>query len=165
MKLDLKDKYLQALLGITILGFILRIYSLSSQSIWMDESFSMNAAYEILEKGIPLLDSGAFYGLGYLLHLYLMAFFILLFPDVWGARFLSVIFGTLTIPLAYYFAKTVFDETFSEKGSNKGFLFAVIIAFSTIEIAWSRQARMYSQLQFFFLLSLLLFYKFNLAKT
>jgi len=160
-----KDKYFLSVLVLTVFGFILRIYSLSSQSIWMDESFSMNAAYEILEKGIPLLDSGAFYGLGYLLHLYLMAFFILLFPDVWGARFLSVIFGTLTIPLAYYFAKTVFDDPPFRERFNKGFLFALIIAFSTIEIAWSRQARMYSQFQFFFLLSLLLFYRFNSAKN
>ena len=42
MKLP-KNKFLLSLLVLTLLGFILRIYSLSTQSVWMDESFSMNA--------------------------------------------------------------------------------------------------------------------------
>ena len=41
-----KNKFLLSLLVLTVLGFILRVYALSTQSIWMDESFSMNAAYE-----------------------------------------------------------------------------------------------------------------------
>ncbi len=39
--------------------------------------------------------------------------------------------------------------------------FGVLIAFSVWEIAWSRQARMYQQLQFFYILSLYLFYEFT----
>ena len=151
------NKYLISLLVLTILGFILRIYSLSTQSIWMDESFSMNAAYETLEKGYPLLDSGAFYGLSYLLHTYLISFFMLIFNDVFGARLVSVIFGVLTIVLSYYFGKKFFNK-------ELGILLALIITFSFWEIVWSRQARMYMQLQFFYLLSLLLFYEFTLTK-
>src|SRR3989344_1380153 len=151
------NKYLISLLVLTILGFVLRIYALSTQSIWMDESFSMNAAYETLEKGYPLLDSGAFYGLSYLLHTYLISFFMLIFNDVFGARLVSVIFGVLTIVLSYYFGKKFFNK-------ELGILLALIITFSFWEIVWSRQARMYMQLQFFYLLSLLLFYEFTLTK-
>ena len=156
MKLP-KNKFLLSLLVLTALGFILRIYALSTQSIWMDESFSMNAAYETLEKGYPLLDSGAFYGLSYLLHTYLISFFMLIFNDVFGARLVSVIFGVLTIVLSYYFGKKFFNK-------ELGILLALIITFSFWEIVWSRQARMYMQLQFFYLLSLLLFYEFTLTK-
>ena len=156
MKLP-KNKFLLSLLVLTVLGFILRIYALSTQSIWMDESFSMNAAYETLEKGYPLLDSGAFYGLSYLLHTYLISFFMLIFNDVFGARLVSVIFGVLTIVLSYYFGKKFFNK-------ELGILLALIITFSFWEIVWSRQARMYMQLQFFYLLSLLLFYEFTLTK-
>src|SRR3989344_3134131 len=148
------NKYLISLLVLTILGFVLRIYALSTQSIWMDESFSMNAAYETLEKGYPLLDSGAFYGLSYLLHTYLISFFMLIFNDVFGARLVSVIFGVLTIVLSYYFGKKFFNK-------ELGILLALIITFSFWEIVWSRQARMYMQLQLFYLLSLLLFYEFT----
>src|SRR3989344_1887078 len=119
MKLP-KNKFLLSLLVLTILGFILRIYALSTQSIWMDESFSMNAAYETLEKGYPLLDSGAFYGISYLLHTYLISFFMLIFNDVFGARLVSVIFGVLTIVLSYYFGKKFFNKELS-------FLLALII--------------------------------------
>ena len=89
-----KDRYFYILTALAVIGFIYRIYFLSYQSIWMDESFSMNAAYEILEKGYPLLDSGVFYG-GSLLNLYLISFFMLIFNDVFGARLVSVIFGKI----------------------------------------------------------------------
>jgi len=39
MKLP-KNKFLLSLLVLTVLGFVLRVWSLSAQSIWMDESFS-----------------------------------------------------------------------------------------------------------------------------
>jgi hypothetical protein len=42
-----------------------------------------------------------------------------------------------------------------------GIIAALLVAFSVWEIAWSRQARMYQQLQFFYLLSLYIFYEFT----
>ena len=59
----------------------------------------------------------------------------------------------LMIILSYYFGK--------EFGNNKiGLMTAIFVTFSIWEIAWSRQARMYMQFQFFFILSLLFFYRF-----
>ncbi len=142
---------------LTIIGFILRIYRLDFQSLWIDESFSINAALAVLSKGYPLLESGFWYS-GSLLHTYLISFFMLIFSnDLFGARLVSVIFGTLTIPLSYYFGKEFFDKKI-------GLFLSILITFSVWEIAWSRQARMYAQLQFFFLLSLLFFYRYIRTK-
>ena len=151
MRLKFNDWYLIG--ALIAIGFFLRIYLLSYQSFWIDEVFSVNAAKGILEHGYPLLDSGIVYGRD-ILNTYLMSFFMLIFGDGhFGARLISVVFGTLMIPLMYYFGR--------EFGNRKiGFISALFVAFSVWEIAWSRQARMYQQLQFFYFLSLILFYKF-----
>src|SRR3989344_3635237 len=116
------DKFKLTLIILIALGFIYRIWFLSTQSIWMDESFTINAALETLEKGYPLLDSGVF-------------------------------FGTLTLILSFYFGKEFFDK-------KTALIFTFLMTFSYWEILWSRQARMYIQLQFFYFLSLFLFHKF-----
>src|SRR3989344_4428010 len=146
-----------SLIILIFLGFIFRIWFLSSQSLWMDESFTLNAAIETLEKGYPLLDSGVFYG-GSLLNIYLISGFISIFPDIFGARLVSVLFGTLMILLSFYIGREFFDR-------RAGFIFAFFMAFSYWEILWSRQARMYMQLQFFYFLSLYLFYRFTQTKS
>jgi hypothetical protein len=70
----------------------------------------------------------------------------------------SVLFGILIIPLLFFFVKRL---------SNKrvALITAFLVTFFVLEIAWSRQARMYQQLQFFYLLSLFLFYEFTQRKT
>ncbi len=148
-----KDNPLLIILVLMLLGFIIRIYSLATQSLWIDEGFSLNAALSILKHGVPLMDSGSYY-LGYLLHTYLLSLFILIFRnEIFAGRFLSVLFGTLTIPLTYYLGKEIVNK-------KVGLFAAVLVTFSIWEIAWSRQARMYAQFQFFYLLSLLFFYRF-----
>ena len=151
MRLKFNDWYLIG--ALIAIGFFLRIYLLSYQSFWIDEVFSVNAAKGILEHGYPLLDSGIVYGRD-ILNTYLMSFFMLIFGDGhFGARLISVVFGTLMIPLIYYFGK--------EFGDRKiGLISAVFVTFSVWEIAWSRQARMYQQLQFLYFISLIFFYKF-----
>src|SRR3989344_6504405 len=152
------NKYLLTVLILTLIGFIFRIWFLSSQSLWMDESFSINAALAILKHGYPLLDSGIIYGTGYLPHLYLTSFFISFLPDIFGARLVSVLFGTLTLILSFYLGKEYFDK-------KTALIFTFLMTFSVWEIAWSRQARMYMQLQFFYLLSLFFLSRFLDNKT
>src|SRR3989344_2434006 len=150
--MKVKDKMLVFVFILAILGLVLRIYRLGFQSLWIDEGFSINAASSILKHGYPLLESGIVYS-GSLLNSYLIAAFMFFHNDVVSARLVSVIFGVLMIFLAYYFGK--------ELGNNKiGLMTAVFVTFSIWEIAWSRQARMYMQFQFFFILSLLFFYRF-----
>lgn len=150
--MKVKDKTLFFVFVLAIIGLVLRIYELGFQSLWIDEGFSINAASSILKHGYPLLESGIVYS-GSLLNSYLIAVFMFFYNSIFSARLVSVIFGVLTIFLAYYLGK--------ELGNNKiGLMTAMFVTFSVWEIAWSRQARMYMQFQFFFMLSLLFFYKF-----
>jgi 4-amino-4-deoxy-L-arabinose transferase-like glycosyltransferase len=149
---------LAAILVLTLWGFTLRIYALGHQSLWNDEAASINAALGMLEHGWPLLPSGAVYSRS-ILNTGVIASSIGLFgSSEFAARLPSVLFGTLTIPLVFLFARKI--------GNDKIALIAAIItAFSVLEVAWSRQARMYQQLQFFYLLSLYLFYQFSQTKS
>jgi 4-amino-4-deoxy-L-arabinose transferase-like glycosyltransferase len=136
-----------------IFGFVLRIYDLGYQSLWYDEGYSINAALCMLERGLPILPSEHFYS-GGILNTGLIASSVGLFgTSEFSARLPSVIFGVLTIPLAFFFAKRTGDKMIA-------LITAFLVTFSILEIAWSRQARMYQQLQFFYILSLFIFYEF-----
>lgn len=135
-------------------GFVLRIYDLGAQSLWLDEAISSNAAVAFLNNGTPTLPSGILYERG-LLNTFLIAFSFKLFGvGEFAARLPSVLFGTLTILLVYFIG--------SRWGNGRiGIIAAFLVAFSVWEIAWSRQARMYQELQFFYVLSIFAFYEFT----
>lgn len=141
-----------------ISGFILRIYDLGIQSFWLDEAISSIAATALLDDGLPILPSGVLYSRGILnTSLIALSFDVFGFTE-FAARIPSVLFGTLTISLAYLIG--------SRWGNARiGVIAAVLVAFSVWEIAWSRQARMYQQLQFFYLLSLYLFHELTINKS
>jgi 4-amino-4-deoxy-L-arabinose transferase-like glycosyltransferase len=140
-----------ALLTLIGYGFFLRINSLGTPSLWIDEGYSINAVNSILEKGYPQLDSGKFYG-GGLLNNYLIALSTKIFGfdalNPWPTRLPSVIFGTGVILLIYFLVKKMLNN------KTLAFCSSFIIAFSSWEIAWSRQARGYIAAQFFILLTL-----------
>ncbi len=155
--IDVKKRWPLILLSIIIIyAFFIRVYDLSEQSLWIDESFSIIAAEKTLEKGIPLLDSGVMYDRS-ILHTYLLSFSFLFGINEWNARIISVIFGILFIILGFKFAKDMHSE-------RAGLICSFLIAFSYYQIAWSRQARMYTQLEFFFWLSLYFFYIWTTSK-
>lgn len=142
------------LLFLTICGFFLRIYHLSTQSFWIDEAISSNAAAALIQHGTPSFPSGVVY-MRSILNTFLISLSFRIFDiSEFSARFPSVIFGTLTIPLVYLIGNKL--------GNRKiALIAALFITFSVMEITWSRQARMYQQLQFFYLVSLYFFYEFN----
>ena len=135
---------------ILVFGFFLRIWKLGLPSLWIDESTSAIASMNILAKGLPLFDSGLLYGRAYLFH-YLQAFFLLFGQTEFLARFVSVIFGLLTIFLAYKIGK--------EYSKSGGLISALFIAVFYLEVFYSRQARFYQLFQLMFFLSLYLLYK------
>jgi hypothetical protein len=152
------DPYLIVLGILIIWGFILRIYALGYQSLWYDEGYSINAALCMLERGLPILPSGHFYSTA-ILNTSLIASSMGLFgSSEFAARLPSVLFGVLTIPLVFFFTKRL---------SNKkvALITAFLVTFFVLEIAWSRQARMYQQLQFFYILSIYFFYEFTQKKS
>lgn len=138
-------------------GLFLRSYALGEESFWFDEAISSSAAVNFLEHGWPTHPSGREYPRAFL-NTFLIAFsFRLLGVTEAAGRVPSVVFGALTIPIAYLLGKKLRNE-------RVGLIIALLVTFSTVQIAWSRQARMYQQLQFFLLLTLYLFERF-LDKT
>ena len=155
----IKQKRMQSLfLGLILFyGFLLRVIKLDYMSMWIDETISASAAKAILSSGLPLFETGYVYARAWLFH-YFMSFFIWVFGGDFGARFISVIFGVLTIYLAYLFGQRFFKGYFGK------FAFALLIALSLWEVVYSKQARFYQAFQFFYFLSFYLFYKFVILK-
>ena len=130
------------LIVIVLFGLFLRVYDLGEQSIWIDESYTINAALAVHENGVPLLDSGKYYWRG-VLSTYLISFFLLFGINEFNARIVSVLFGTLFIIGGYFLGREFHSK-------RAGLIMSFLLAFSYWQIAWSRQARMYIQLTFFF---------------
>jgi len=138
------------LFAVLIFALFLRIYHLGAAPFWIDESISSEASLNILEKGAPVLDSGILYSRALVFH-YIQAFFMIFSQGEAFARFISVIFGMLTIVLAYFIGK--------EYSKSGGIIAALFMAVFFLEVFFSRQARFYQMFQFMFFLSLYLMYK------
>jgi len=137
-------------------GGFLRFYQLGQQSLWIDEGYTINAAQAILDHGYPLLGSGASYNT-HTFHNYITALSMKLFgfdpQSPWSARLPAALFGALSILAIYYFVKKI------SRSSLAGLATSFLMAFSYWEIAWSRQARGYTDMQFFILLSFIFFFE------
>jgi uncharacterized membrane protein len=136
---------------ILLFALFIRLYALGSAPFWIDESISALASKNIIAKGIPVLDSGFYYSGAPLFH-YSQALFMLLFGvNELAARLVSVVFGLLTIVLAYFIGK--------EYSKSGGIISALFFAVFYLEVFFSRQARFYQLFQLVFFLSLYLLYK------
>ena len=135
---------------------ILRGYGIEHSSLWIDEGYSINASLSILEKGVPILDSESFYRQG-ILYNYISAGLMALFGfDAFSpttARIPALFFGILSIFSLFLLAKKLFNR-------NIALLSSLLLGFSTWHIAWSQQARGYTGLMFFTLLSFYFLYIF-----
>src|SRR5512136_2892438 len=91
-----------AIAAITLVAFALRVYHLSGQSLWYDEGFSVYLAQkslaEITTRTAADIQPPVYY---YLLH----AWMLFVGRSEFAVRLLSVIFGTLSIPLVYRLAR------------------------------------------------------------
>jgi len=151
------------LIILLIVGFFYRIYGLNyNHSFWTDENHVAIFVRAILERGKPVLTNGYSTGIYQWLLYWMGAISAKIFGlNEFAVRFPSVIFGVLTIWAIYLVGKELFNR-------NVGLVAATLITFLKIEILWSRQARPYQALQFFYLLSayclyrLFKFEKFNL---
>ncbi len=142
----IKDNYLVIL--IFALGFVLRIYDLSAESLWYDESFSAM----ISKKGVlDLINSvlGNSEESNPPLYYVLLHFWVLAFGDSeFSLRFPSVIFGSASIIAVYVLGKLLFNK-------RAGIVAALIIAVSVFHIQYSQEARAYALMA---LLSVIFFY-------
>ncbi len=140
------------LLLLVAAGFFLRIRNLGYLSFWGDDGHTVIGTLSILRHGYPLLPSG-FVLFHSILDYYINVIPVLIFgPTEFAFRLTSVVFGCGTIVLIYFAGKEIINKF-------AGFLGAVIVTFSTWYIHFSREARYFSVLQFFFLISIYFFYK------
>ena len=100
----IREKY-GWLIIILFIGIILRMYGLSTESIWLDEGYSIvTAKLDLLQVALVQDDVPPLYYL--LLH-----WWIKLFGDSeFSVRFPSVVFGLLSIFMAYKTAQHLFNK-------------------------------------------------------
>jgi uncharacterized membrane protein len=134
----MKRNYLIAV--IIFLGFLLRLYRLTDQSIWLDEAWSIYHSQQPLSQIIGLKDNTPpLYYL--LLHFWMQ----IKSNSEFSARLLSTFLGTISIYVTYLLGSLIFNK-------KTGILAALLLAISPIHIYYSQETRAYS---LFFLLTLL----------
>jgi len=130
------------LILILLVGFLLRIYNLSSESVSFDEVNTIIFTKHLnLDHGNP-----PFY------YIFLNYWTDLFGDSEFSIRFPSVIFGLLSILVLYYLASSLFNKRIA-------LLSVIILAVNPFHIFFSQQARMYSLFTLFSLLSLFYFFK------
>ena len=143
-----------SLIFLLVIGFVYRLYGLmANYSFWTDENHVAIFVRAILERGQPVLAHGYSTKIYQWLFYWLGAISAKIFGlNEFAIRFPSVIFGVLTIWAVYLLGKELFNR-------NVGLVSAFFTTFLNIEILWSRQARPYQALQFFFVLGAWFVYK------
>jgi uncharacterized membrane protein len=131
--------YILAVALLTVIGFIVRIYNLDYLTLWVDEYVHANRARFWPEQPLFTDDNN-----GILLTMFIIPLFKLFGATAFWARFPSVIFGALSIPLLYVFGKRYFNK-------QVGLFAAIFLTFSEYFVFWSRVARNYAIFLFFFL--------------
>lgn len=145
------------LLVLIALGLWYRLIELGKYSFWTDEGHVAIFSRVILDRGKPVLENGYSTGGYQWLQYQLGAVSTKIFGlNNFAIRFPSVIFGILTIWLVYLLGKELFNK-------KVGLIAAFLTTFLKIEILWSRQARPYQALQFFYLLSAYFIYKLSIS--
>ncbi|NMB79857.1 MAG: glycosyl transferase [Methanomicrobiales archaeon] len=133
------SRYIQILLSLTIIGFLLRFYHLGFNSLWLDEASTYTFA-SLSIPGIWEATTGGefnpplFYWTEHIMLVFGNSEFIL--------RFIPALLGVLTIPVFYLAGKEFADR-------NTGIIAAAAATFSPFLIIYSQEARAYAMMLFF----------------
>ncbi len=134
------------LIGLTVVGLALRAISLNARGFWLDEVITVTQARQSLRDIFVSLAVGG--GVHPPLYHVLVHFWMALFGQGEVAvRAFSVVFGTASIPVAYWAAKRIYDK-------RTGIIAAGLVALSPYLIWYSQEARMYILMWFASLLSI-----------
>jgi mannosyltransferase len=113
-------KYGVTLLAIILIGFFLRIYQLGTQSIWIDEAYSIWISKLAVPQMVQTTAGDVQPPLYYLLlHYWMMVFS----TSKSAVRLLSALFGVLAIPMIYVVGRQLFNK-------EAGLVGALILALS-----------------------------------
>lgn len=138
-----------------LIGLILRVNNLGGAAFWNDEIHQAWTARNILTgEGFYHPDNpGEFYSRGLLFTtLPSMVSFSILGYTEFAGRLPSVLVGMLSVILVYILSKELLDRQFA-------LISSFMMSLSYWAITWHTQLRMYAHLQFLYLLSVLLFYR------
>lgn len=126
-------------IAITLIGGWLRVFLLGNKGMWLDETFSVWLAnHSVLDMMQWIIKIDQHPPLYYLL----LHYWIAHYGDTpYYARLFSALFGTITIPIIYLIGKRI-------SGVLVGLTAAVFMCFSTFNIYYAQEARMYTLLMF-----------------
>jgi hypothetical protein len=142
----LDRQWLWALVGLSVLGLLLRAFLLDGQSLWLDEADGLRRASaadlrEVLQFGAQTEPSPPLYYV--LLHVWLKATAV---APV-AARSFSVLFGALTVPLTGLTLRPLL-------GRRAALVAVLLLAVNPFHIYYSQEARSYALLLFLYVLSI-----------
>jgi uncharacterized membrane protein len=131
------------LAGLLVIGALLRVSTINTRGLWLDETGSLNQVLGSVWETILSQVGGTHPPLFHVLMNYWISWFGV---GETAIRSFALVFGLLSIPLAYWAGKVAYDRLV-------GLIAATIITFSPFNIWYSQEARMYTMLMFFALLS------------
>jgi hypothetical protein len=135
MKLTSKQGLrLGLLVAILLLAFCIRLYRLSAESLWYDETVSVHLAGKDF-RALVAHTARDIHPPGY--YLLLNVWMRLAGGTDYSAAFLSLSLGLLLVALAYRLAAQVF-------GRCSGYLAALLVAISPYNVWYSQEVRMYT---------------------
>jgi uncharacterized membrane protein len=145
MRISREGWILLAILGLSL---FLRIYDLSGESLWLDESISLRLAH----KGFSAIIKNRAANVHPPFYFLLLRNWVALFGDSeFAMRSLSVLFGLAAVFMIYKVGSLFFDR-------EVGLWSALLLATSKFHVQYSQEARAYGLMA---LLTLLSFYFFR----
>ena len=131
------------LVGIVVIAAVLRIATINTRGLWLDEAVTVDQTTRSLVAAIFTQVGGTHPPLFHILMHYWIGAFGL--SEV-ALRSFGLLFGMLAIPAAYWAVRVLYTR-------RAGLIAALLLAISPYHIWYSQEARMYSMMMFFGLLS------------
>ncbi|MBW2976553.1 glycosyltransferase family 39 protein [Candidatus Woesearchaeota archaeon] len=146
-----KNRLLFFIILIFALSFIIRVYNLEAENIWADEGLTIYNAHLPISHNIKWSLDMAYFPL---YHVILSLWEKIFGLHAFSMRFLSVIFGTLSVYMTYQLGSLMFNRRI-------GLCSAVIMALSPFNVYYSQEARVYSLFVLLSLLSIYYYFKYT----
>jgi len=142
------NKLHKVLILVIILGILVRVIGLGTESIWLDEGYSVHCA----TKGITgLLGCVQTYqSVPFLYYTFLHYWTSFFGISEFSIRFLSVIFGAVSIFLVFLLGKKLFNK-------QTGLIASLMFSISMLQVQYAQDARSYTMFLFLTLLSVIFF--------